>query len=287
MTEHNLQQVTPHVWWMPPGKPDRPSLCAVVGERGTLMLDSGASDAHARLFLDALAANGVPAPRLIAFTHWHWDHTFGAAEVGAPVIAHRLTAQKVAEMARASWDDEAMTQRVEAGTGMPTPGGMKDIQEEYPNPRHVRFAEVDIVFEDSLLIDMGGVTCRIQHVGGDHTEDGCIMHVVEDGLVFLGDTLYPCIYPQYYYKPHNILSLVDAIAACNAEHMIEGHRPKVLTQAESTALFGKIHAATALAQAMPDADIPTILGAAAQQGIDVSDMEFSGIVGVLVMGRGV
>jgi len=49
MTQHILKQLTPHVWWLPPTTPDRPSLCAVVGTRGTLMLDSGASDAHARL----------------------------------------------------------------------------------------------------------------------------------------------------------------------------------------------------------------------------------------------
>ncbi|NJR12583.1 MBL fold metallo-hydrolase, partial [bacterium] len=93
MTEHILQQVTPHVWWLPPTTPDRPSLCAVVGERGCVMLDSGASDAHARHFLDELKAHHLPAPRLVVYSHWHWDHTFGAVEVGVPVIAHRLTAQ--------------------------------------------------------------------------------------------------------------------------------------------------------------------------------------------------
>ena len=50
------------MYWLPPAKPDRPSLCAVVGEHATLMLDAGASDAHARLFLDALAAEGVAPP---------------------------------------------------------------------------------------------------------------------------------------------------------------------------------------------------------------------------------
>src|SRR5215207_5512837 len=99
MSEQILQHVTPHVWWMPPAKPDRPSLCAVVGERGTLMLDAGASDAHTRLFLDALAAKNLPYPRFVALTHWHWDHTFGAAEIGVPIIGHPRTSDKIWEMA--------------------------------------------------------------------------------------------------------------------------------------------------------------------------------------------
>ena len=51
-----LQRISEHVYWLPPAKPDRPSVCAVVGKHSTLMLDAGASDAHARVFLDALAA---------------------------------------------------------------------------------------------------------------------------------------------------------------------------------------------------------------------------------------
>jgi hypothetical protein len=65
-----LTKISEHVYWMPPGAPDRPSLCAVVGDRRTLMLDAGSSKAHAREFLDALSARGRRATergRLHAF----------------------------------------------------------------------------------------------------------------------------------------------------------------------------------------------------------------------------
>ena len=91
MSETHFSRLTEHVYWMSPGKPDRPSLAAVVGTERTLMLDAGASAAHARLFLDALKNAGVRAPDQIALTHWHWDHVFGAAAIGAPVIAHART----------------------------------------------------------------------------------------------------------------------------------------------------------------------------------------------------
>jgi hypothetical protein len=32
-----LVKITDHVYWMPQGPPDRPSLCAVVGDRRTIM----------------------------------------------------------------------------------------------------------------------------------------------------------------------------------------------------------------------------------------------------------
>jgi glyoxylase-like metal-dependent hydrolase (beta-lactamase superfamily II) len=67
--ETTLSKISDHVYWMSPGAPDRPSLGAVVGTRHTLLLDGGASAAHARLFLDALRAEGVPPPRYLALTH--------------------------------------------------------------------------------------------------------------------------------------------------------------------------------------------------------------------------
>ena len=60
-----LTRITDHVYWLPPGPPDRPSLCAVVGDRRTLMLDAGSSAAHAREFLDALAVQGATRPSAV------------------------------------------------------------------------------------------------------------------------------------------------------------------------------------------------------------------------------
>lgn len=38
-----------------------------------------------------VAAEGVAPPIAVVLTHSDGDHVFGAVEVGAPVIAHRLT----------------------------------------------------------------------------------------------------------------------------------------------------------------------------------------------------
>src|SRR3954447_19420006 len=103
LPETTLSQITDHVYWMSPGEPDRPSLCAVVGTNRTLMLEAGASAAHVRLFLDALTNMQVPQPDLVALTHWHWDHIFGAAELNIPIIAHTQTATEIAVQASYQW----------------------------------------------------------------------------------------------------------------------------------------------------------------------------------------
>src|SRR6184192_671095 len=85
-----LTRITERVYWMPPVPPDRPSLCAVVGDRRTLMLDAGSSGSHARAFLNALLRMSGTHPSAVVYTHSHWDHVLGGAEVcGVPSLRNR------------------------------------------------------------------------------------------------------------------------------------------------------------------------------------------------------
>ena len=133
-----LTKITKHVYWMPPGPPDRPSLCAVVGDRRTLMLDAGSSQAHTRAFLDALWSETAARPSAVVYTHSHWDHVFGGAELGGQVIAHALTAPELIKLAATDWSDEGLDQRVAAGEA--SPQHAEHVKEELPSPRAVEVA---------------------------------------------------------------------------------------------------------------------------------------------------
>lgn len=239
-----LSRLSPHVLYMPADDPDRPALCAVTGSRGTLMLDAAASDAHARLFLDALRDEGIPAPRLVALTHWHWDHVFGAAEIGAPVIAQRQTAAQLRVMAGQSWDNTALAARVQSGEEIAF--CEENILLELPEPREVRIAQADIVFDSHLSLDMGGVTCEIHLVGGDHAADACIMHIPEDGVLVLGDCLYDAIYaPVRHLTYAKLLPLLDRIESFGASVFVEGHGREPTFAEAMAELIAKMRAACA------------------------------------------
>jgi glyoxylase-like metal-dependent hydrolase (beta-lactamase superfamily II) len=214
-----MERIGEHVWWLPPGPPDRPSLCAVVGERWTLALDAGSSRAHTRTFLD-----GFPAtPNAVVYTHSHWDHVFGGVEIGGLVIAHSLTAQKLAEMAQRDWSDDANLN--------------EHMRAELPAPRTVEVAQADIVFDDAIDFDLGGVTVRVEHVGGDHCDDACVALVEPDGVLFVGDAL--CASPGEKLTTEKALPLYDRILAFPATQYVEGHHPAVTTRAEMEAMLTK------------------------------------------------
>jgi len=240
--ETTLTRLTDHVYWMSPGAPDRPSLCAVVGTNDTLMLDAAASSAHARLFLDALKAENVPAPRLAALTHWHWDHIFGADELDIPIIAHALTADQIAIQAAYKWTDEALDQRVREGAEIAFCAD--NIKIELPEPRSIKIIAPQIIFHDKLDIHLGGVSVHMQHVGGDHAHDACVMHILPDRVLFLGDCLYDALYtPVRHYTKSRLFPLIDTILSFDANYYIEGHTPTVMSRTELVALTDKMRLA--------------------------------------------
>jgi len=204
MNKMALYQISEHVYWMPPAEPDRPSLCAVVGANDTLMLDAGASDAHARSFLNGLTEKGIAPPTYVALTHWHWDHVFGTAEIGAPVVAQGLTAGKLADLAKRDWSDAGLERHI--ALGEQTARGAENIKAELPAPRSVRIAQPGIIFHDSLELRLGSVTCQIAHVGGDHAADSSVMFILPDRVLFLGDCLYEAVdTPKRHYTARHLL----------------------------------------------------------------------------------
>jgi glyoxylase-like metal-dependent hydrolase (beta-lactamase superfamily II) len=223
-----VERIGEHVWWMPPGPPDRPSLCAVAGERRTVMLDAGSSPAHTREFLDGLAAAGVAPPSAVIYTHFHWDHVLGAAEVGGFVIAHRLTVEGLADLAARDWSDDGLARRV--SEGLSSPNHAAHVKEELPSPRTIEIVPVDVVFDDGLDLDLGGgVVVRVRHVGGEHSADSCVMFVEPDGVLFLGDAT--C---------DDASALRDTVLGFGAEYFVEGHHEAVSTRAEMEEFFASL-----------------------------------------------
>jgi glyoxylase-like metal-dependent hydrolase (beta-lactamase superfamily II) len=237
-----LQKLSDRVYWLPPARPDRPSLCAVVGERRTLMLDAGSSAAHARLFLDGLESEGVPLPSAVALTHSHWDHVFGADALHAEVLAQKLTAEALDELAATDWGDEALDRRVAAG--LVSPQHAANVKEELPAPREVRVAPADIVFREGVDLELGGATVRVRHVGGDHAADSSVMYVEPDRLLFLGDCLYAS--PDERLTSERALPLLDAVLDFGAEQYVEGHSETVISPAELERMTDKVRLAERL-----------------------------------------
>ncbi|MNO33172.1 Metallo-beta-lactamase superfamily protein [compost metagenome] len=201
---------------------DRPILAVVRGEDKTLLIDAGNSPIHGGLFLSYLKQEGHPLPDYVVLTHWHWDHSFGLPAWQIPVISQCETSEVLRQLAGLDWSIETL--RELESKGVINDQSLSDITKEYSDVSDIRVIVPDIMFKERLEINLGGVTCDIEHVGGDHAADSCYVYVREDKTLFLGDALGPSIYggPRHY-TPGKFLTLLTRMKQYEADIFIESH----------------------------------------------------------------
>jgi glyoxylase-like metal-dependent hydrolase (beta-lactamase superfamily II) len=206
----------------PDDRTDRPALGAVHGERGTLLVEGGASTAHLGAFVAELAQRGRPPVEAIVLTHWHWDHSFGSAAVDVPVIAHRSSAEELERQAAYDWSDEALDERVAAGTEL---GFCRDMMKlEMPDRSGLRIVVPSVIVDERHVVELGGATAVVEHVGGDHAPDSLAVYVPEDRVIFLGDCLYQRLHaPVEHLTVAGVWALTDRLARYDVAVAVEGH----------------------------------------------------------------
>lgn len=233
MHQTELRRITDKILYMlPVDETDRPILAAITGANRTLVMDAGNSSNHAELFQNELAKNHIVTIDFLVLTHWHWDHVFGMHRMNVPTIAHRETAKKLETMVGLDYSDEALDQRVKEGKEISF--SAENIKREFPSPiRDITIVTPTVTFESRIEVDLGGTSCLIEHVGGDHSLDSCVVFVKEEKVLFLGD----CLYPDYYtgewkYTSAKTLKLIDKLEEYDAEIYVISHRHNPLSKAE-------------------------------------------------------
>lgn len=245
--KQEITRLHEHILYLPANHDtDRPILAAISGTDRTLIMDAGNSPAHASLFLKGLSAYELPRTDMVVLTHWHWDHIFGLSYMNLPSIAHVQTKYEMEKLAEFAWTDEALDQRVEEGIEISFCAEM--IKKELPGllRSEISIMSPTVVFEERLEIDLGQVTCILQHVGGDHAQDSIVLYVKEAKTLFLGDCLAPDIYArEWSYTPTTFLELIDKIEAFDADTYVESHgapMPKSQFLQEMTEMKQMAHA---------------------------------------------
>ncbi|MED4228901.1 MBL fold metallo-hydrolase [Neobacillus cucumis] len=181
-------------WYMTPvSETDRPILGMVVGKEKTLIIDAGNSEAHVKLFLKMLEEYNIARPDFVVLTHWHLDHIFGLSSLTEAVsISSKATMKEMEKLIPLSWTDEALDERVKEGTEIEFRASC--IKKEFGANRDIHITLPTVVFENELEIDLGGVSCLLKLVGGDHASDSVVIYIKEEELLFLGDCIYPDIF---------------------------------------------------------------------------------------------
>lgn len=217
---------------------DRPALGLICGDSFSVIVDSGNSPAHAQDFLELVHKMDIPPVKFVVLTHWHWDHIFGMETMGFVAISHEETKKKLAYLKTLKWDDASLDARVETGEEIEFCRDM--IKREMPNRDYLKLKEPDLTFTNKIDIDLGGVTCVVEHVGGVHAQDSSIIYIPDEKVMFLGDCIYQDFYSgEWSYNLEEWVTLLDKIKKYEVDMYVTGHQdPK--TREEMWSFFDEL-----------------------------------------------
>ncbi|MCM3693294.1 MBL fold metallo-hydrolase [Neobacillus niacini] len=219
-----LKQLTNKVFYMPHySETDRPALGLICGDNFSVIVDSGNSPSHARDFLELVDKMNITPVKFVVLTHWHWDHIFGMETMGYVTISHEATKNKLEYLKTLQWDDASLDARVETGEEIEFCRDM--IKREMPNRDHLNLKEPDLAFTNKIEIDLGGVTCVVEHVGGVHAQDSSIIYIPDEKIMFLGDCIYQDFYSgEWSYDLEELVILLDKIKKYEVDMYVTGHQ---------------------------------------------------------------
>jgi len=206
----------------------RPWIGVVVGEQGCALVDSGNGPAHADEIKAELWQMGAPPVTHILLTHHHWDHVFGnCAFPDAEIVAHELTQQHLRVMAQEPWSVSYLREKAGDDPIQRTISAM--MIQAVSNWATFRAVPATTVFSSSHWLDLGSVQLSSEHIGGQHEPDQCVVRVIPDNILVLGDATYGRG-PRAARDFAALAAELERFLAPPAAYYVEGHRAPATAQ---------------------------------------------------------
>lgn len=201
---------------------ERPTLGLVCGNQYSLIIDSGNSTQHAKEFLLEIEKLKVPPVKYVVITHAHWDHFLGMNEFDATVIVNSQTDEMIKEWQSYSYDDSSLEKYV--NTNQMSDMCMKIIQAEMHNRDYFKLNSPDVIFEDTLTIDLGNKVCILEKIKSTHSDDSTIIFIPDEKVIFLGDSAYGTTTNSlFHYKQSLLMPMIKDIHKYDAKMFLLGH----------------------------------------------------------------
>ena len=208
-----LNRACERIWYsMYEEERDRPCLGYILGDRWSLAVDAGHSDAHVEEFYEALEQAGLPLPSVTVLTHWHWDHSFGMHAIHGISIANEATTRHL----------EEFSARVRADGGREFLSLDPSIRKEYANNRPVVITAPDVVFEKRLDLDPGNIKAVLLRSISPHTDDTTLVYIPEQKFLFLGDCI-SGVFPTWERDPEKTRGLIRTLEEIDFRYCLGGH----------------------------------------------------------------
>lgn len=216
MRENATVKVSEHVYVIPDfDTPGVPNVGIIVGNRATLVIDTGMGVRNGQTVLREVAKVSRNPELYLAVTHFHPEHDLGAGAfpVSTKVIRSQDQQKDIAEFGQPVAKQFAGSSAAQAEL-------LKDAD----------FRKADISFDKEYQLDLGGLRVRMLAVGPTHTRGDTAFFVEGDAVLFAGDVVmsaFPAVNPVGCGSCSSIriwLTSLDRLDALKPKTIVPAHR---------------------------------------------------------------
>jgi cyclase len=221
-----------YAWLQPNGAWGEANAGLVVGEEGSLLVDTLWDEKLAGTMLAAMASVTRAAPiRVVVNTHSDGDHWWGngVAPAGAQIITSEPSRKVMSDEAAPS-ELARMSRLAGHGSRLPGPvGALGSYASSMLKPfdfAAVRRRFPDRTFSRAETLEIGGREIRLIEVGPAHTPGDSIVQVADAGVVFAADVLFVGATPVMWFGPLlGWLKAIETLLSLEAQVYVPGHGP--------------------------------------------------------------
>ena len=214
-----------------------PTIGYIKGKNFSVMIDTGNSKGQIERFFKELEEAGLPKPAYAILTHYHWDHSFGAAYTDIPVIATNRTKEHLEKLQTWQWTDESMAERVK--NNLAVQYSVDVFKKIYgpENERDVKIKLPDIVKYNDITINLGDDKITCFYSDNSHSDDAFLIYLEGEKVIFLGDSMAQNYYSGSYDK-EKLENYIEKIKSIDFDYAIPGH-VNIFTKAQVLAYLEK------------------------------------------------
>jgi glyoxylase-like metal-dependent hydrolase (beta-lactamase superfamily II) len=189
-----------------------PNVGIIVGNRATMVIDTGLGPKNAQAILREAAKVSTNADLYLVTTHFHPEHAAGSSAFppSAKFVLARAQQQDLDELGLSTNATFASRSPIVAEL-------LKDVQ----------FRRPDMLFDHEQAIDLGGVRVRLLALGSTHTRGDTVAWVEPDRVLFDGDIVFNRAFLAFsqYSSGQTWLSVLDHLGSMNPAMIVPSHGP--------------------------------------------------------------
>lgn len=235
-----LQKVTERIYYlMNENKTERPALGVIKGDNYCMVFDAGNSPTHADILLSEIEKINFPPVKYVVVSHHHWDHIFGIDRFDSIKIASNRTSELSKIYKGIKLDESSL--EIAKNDKIFDDIAVELVKKEFGNRPALEGVQFDLLFSGTLEINLGGITCLIKEITNPHREDGTILYIPEEKVLFLGDAAYGCTRNgRSYYDRDKTISMMKEIDNYEANYYLLSHE-SICTKEEMESYFNDIN----------------------------------------------